>query len=587
MNPHVRPMTVTPCSPLPLFNLQTPQKSRDDQLTPSHFFRNQDEQAKASHRKGITPPISSIAADFDLAAKESTGENDNPFSQQTNQETMRQIDAMMTASAGEDHDDDTDLGFDFTSSPTKSDDCLSSMNKESPFSQRISTRGSFTLGSETPSNRELTTKKSFPLPSPPTQTEFQIRHNMNMNQVHKSMQRTQGTPSATNSYQISNPTQYNIFQQGTYQSHPSIQNNSILQNTHGPKLILHTNGPRFTPSSSDKNSNVQVQSNRKGPAHSLPTNYDPATSRLTRKSEFEGKHEHSPTLSPRAKDMNKSGVKKTPLRSPPVKKRRVVGAWNENGKTREIDVIPLGSPSNVFRSPQNHFRRSPPLLSKASISFGGSFEMDSSPHPKFEEMFHSSTCFDIGENLLPHDVITNNAVSKRDSQHDKINGSSSLMFDTVLSPLRSSPNHIKVDVGDRKMPKSLDLLETFEASPLPPPKQSPLNSAQKSVIPKPAVSLSIPSSQQMVRGNVVTNPAKRGNIQYASPRSYGLQVSDLDKKLLNFIFHVSKSFVHRLGQYVMPRNWIRKRMLGKFTLWQKDVNFSSIKWTSQSQTNVQ
>lgn len=591
MNPYIRLMAVTPCSPLPLFNLDTHQKSLDDQLTPSHFFRNQDEKVKSSQRKGVTPNISSIAADFDLAAKESNGENDNPFSNQTNQETMRQIDAVMTASADEDHDDDTDLGFDFTSSPTKNDDCLSSIKQESPISQRISARGSFTLGSETPSNRELTTKNSFPLPSPPTQTAFQQRHNMNMNKVHRSMQATQGTPSAMNSSQFPNSTQYDIFQQGTYQNHPSIQNSSVLQHTYGPKLIFHTTGPRFTHSSSDNNSNFHVHSNREGSAQPVPNYYDLATPRLARKSELDGKNEHLPTLSPRAKEksngMSKGGNKKTPLRSPPVKKRRVVEAWDENSKKREIDVIPIGSPNNVFRSPQNHFRRSP-LLSKASISFGGSFEMDSSPNPKFEEMFHASTSFEIGENLLSDDVIMNNPVPKKDSQHDKESGSPSLMFDTVLSPLRSSPNHKRVVGGDRNMLKSLDILGTFEASPLPPPKQSPINSAQNSLISKSSISLSMPSSQHMVRGNVITNPAKRGNIPFASPSPFGLRVSNLDEKILYyFIFHGSKSFIHRLVLCLVPQKMIRKRVLEQLILQQKDGKFILIKYKFQSQTNAQ
>ncbi len=528
---NLRPMTVTPSSPLPLFDLRTPTKTpgTEHQLTPSYFFRKQEKGKTTSPKKGPVLPVTSIAADFDLVAKEearSQCENDNPFSQQQNQETMmKQIDAMMTAGDDGDHEDDTDLGFDFANSPARNDDCLSSIHKGSPASPSVETKGRFHLESETPSNRATNSEDSFPLPSPPKQSFFRQQ----MNQGHRTMP-VQGPPRAPNTGTQFGHT-YDHFPSRSYHNHPGMSSN-MHPPPYGQKMMFYPTGPRHQPTTDENNAKFQSQPHqhsKHGPTRQSQQYIQLATpnhhSRMNNRLGAVGKSDQVMKLSPwsgdKKSDDDKANLKtKSILRSPPMKKRKVVGDWDESSRKKDIDVVPIGTPNHVFSSPKGYKRS--PLLTNTSMSFGGSFDMDSSPNHKLDDMFQSSATFEIGENS---DMITSNSNSQKDSHQGKMHTSNSLMFDTVLSPFRTSPVY-KTGVDRNVMDSSLDIFKTFEASPLPPPKQSPKKTFPlcNSGIMKFSEPSPLPKKQNVDRGNIARRPPKKNNLTFASPGSYPIKV---------------------------------------------------------------
>ena len=407
-------------SPLPLFYLNImpgdtyhDKNNNNSNYTPLSLFLKKNEKPNGLLRSGPPPPIASISADLDLAAKEehsSRSNNDTSDNQQQHQEspcqhTLNQIDALVAVSG--DHDEDTDLGFDFTASPPRDD---TNKHKEPSFYVVMGTPSQKNAMSKTEKTPlKLLSSLSSPSPS--------FRSNTMRNQQPKM-------------HPYNSMSQFGGF-------HTGYNRNGSIYNTQPHRGITSYKGSNI------HHHQLEGQIEVERSDHKVNEGNDKMSPTLS-----EGKMSVPHSASIKVDDHS---TKKTLLRSPPVKKRPIVASWDDKIGKKEKSMCPIGSPSNVFRSPRHaHYKQSPNF--SRSGSFGASFDMDASP-TKLNDMFPSSNSFESGENLV--------GIDKNFLDGDS---SPNIMFDSMLSPFRVVPSTYTPG-SEKCAPSSSDFLQMFESIP--------------------------------------------------------------------------------------------------------------------------
>ncbi len=394
---------MTPLSPLPLFNRNIP-------ITPSLFLQK-DEQ-KGLLREGSSPPIASITADLDLAAKED--QNSSPDKE--NNHLIREIDAIVGAKDCDQEDDADDLGFDFSSSPTK-------RNKDILPNNNFVDQG-YGKGSS--------------------------KHNMNASSPRQ--------PPGILNYTPQQQDQNNMKAFGIQ---PYFGHSFPMPNTHYGHAVTYEASssqrmPPFIHAQTDSNYNYQSKPNQMlgfSSPHPHSSNQVGQASERTNLSGIRDNEENVVPKSNEDESYNMSGKAKALLRSPPPKKRRFVGSLDDKERI-ESDLLASPGPGiDVFRSPRDNIRGSPSIY---SAGFGASFDMmDDTPRQRFEEDFpfdHSPGIsgadhkFMLAECMSDDEMMLPSTSSRRGAQHKKYQQSPNLMFDAILSPFRRSPQkHSNVD----------------------------------------------------------------------------------------------------------------------------------------------
>lgn len=470
---------MTPLSPLPLFDRNIP-------ITPSLFLQK-DEQ-KGLLREGSSPPIASITADLDLAAKEdhkrSIDKENNHLSQE--------IDAIVGANDCDQEDDADDLGFDFSSSPTKRNkDILSNKN----FVDQGYDKGS-------------------------------SKHNMH----------------------ASSPRQPSVFLDYTPQQQQEDQNMKSfgiqphfghffpVPNTHyGHAVTYQTSSsqrmPPFIHAQMDSNYTYQPKPNQMLGFSSPHPNLSNRVGQASERNSLSGNRDNEENVVPKSNEdgsYNTSGKAKALLRSPPPKKRRFVGSL-DNKERIESDLLASPGPGiDVFRSPRDNVRGSPSIY---SAGFGASFDMmDDTPRQRFEEdfPFDNSPGISGGDHKLmltecmsDDEMMLPSTSSRRGAQQKKYQQSPHLMFDAILSPFRRSPHrHTHSDNVDHiAFPSASEVFGHF--APSPNPKRSPTLEVKNSA--------SVEPKQQPMKYPHVSSTEQRQPISsmmpgFASPSTFKLQV---------------------------------------------------------------
>ena len=563
-------MTSTPLTPLPLFNpnILTNTEINENDFTPLPFLI-QDTQSKRLLSKGHPPPIASITADLDLAAKEEQM-NDSHL-QQPSQETLKEIDAMVSGSA-DDHEDDTDLGFVFDRTSGRNENGLLSPSSKDKLSQNHDRRSQGESSNQDSTHKRKTQsmiQDSLLMPSPSKSPLYRER-------TAKSQSRQDyHSSSHMNHQQFRASPHYAKFPSGSHANGRQSNMQQRSQNKYGHGMPYNQVGQRLPPPPhvrSDSGYNQQHQSHHQfglqnSYYHPTPHNSHNNLDRpmhASIKMESSGISGSSRILSsPHRMQENieirydndcekKSGQKldkgnvstktKTLLRSPPVKKRRVVGSWDERSRKKDVDLVPIGSPSNVFRSPKNHTKHSS-IAPQYSVSFTTSFEINGSPSSKLDDMFPPSNSFEFGENLpgingddgkfmlsnsmSEDDIILPSPKPKRDTSHKKQQSSPCLMFDSVLSPFRRSPHKYTPGSGRRTVKPSSDIFGVFDASPVT--ERSPMkinqNTSNISVQPMPVHKRPFFPTKTSTGSNVQRWSPVKNNPPFASPGSFRFQVS--------------------------------------------------------------
>ncbi len=606
----------TPLSPLPLFhpnippiNIDRKLYNTDDPYAPLPFLINE-KQSKGIIGNGAPTTIASITADLDLAANEeqnSMGENsEQSHPNQPNQETLQQIDAVVAANCG-DHEDDTDLGFDFAISPTRNEEARSNGNNKDTPPTPLTIQSSPTLNSlqcsppqplmfrqttlkttncqpqqhnhhqqqERPSSQRTIhpPPHSYPFAPPPSHPHFapfppQAYHQQrNGKPVHSKMQtQSQGQYVHKVTYHpiagAPLPAHINIdrgynSQRNIYTQHPYSLQHQLMHPQHSSNATKMNRGSgNGADSNGNVNSNNREINTKKGGNGdrgiiSSPT-HDKENVDIDLNKDG-GKSNASNTDGDNGTEAGLRTKIGTLLRSPPPKKRRVVGSWDENDRKAEGDLLPSRNLGNVFRSPKGNIKRSP-LLGKDSVSFGASFEM--SPSSKFDDIFPPTNSFEINESLTrvnsydgkvvlsrsmsEDDIVMPPSFSRRDIQQKKIQGSPCLMFGSMLSPLRSSPSHKRLQGNERGtvLSSTTDITRVFDSSPIPsrPPSVLMGRSTQDPIV-LPSMTIPKNSVDKQVH-SINFSPDTSGNISlqrlpgdsssnhpaFASPGTFRLQV---------------------------------------------------------------
>ena len=387
--------------------------------------QNQQNNGKSS------PPIASISAELDLAANEvQHNTSSHKESNSTNVETLRQNDAVTARSI-----------------PHGDDDSITNQLSRSKISPNK------VLYTQSPSKPSEVLSHSSPAP-----------------------QKYHGYPNASSLNQFGYHPPYTHFPQG------SIPSTHYGHSMSGQRLPV----PPHMRADSGYNHHRSNQYEYPSPYYRQSVQHNPPSSESRVETKALDNNKDGASKQDSTSPGNKSNVDydtakaKTLLRSPPIKKRRVADTLDLKGR-KEAELISMISPGNVFRSPRDDFaKQSPFLYGTDNISFGESFDMDdNSPNPKFDDIFPPSQSFEFGEHLpddakimLTHsmsedDIMLPPSTSRSDDQSKKIHHSPNIMFDSVLSPLRRSPQRQYPGSATRpsfSIPN--DVFRHFEASPV-------------------------------------------------------------------------------------------------------------------------
>mmetsp|Transcript_2855 Transcript_2855/g.3348 ORF Transcript_2855/g.3348 Transcript_2855/m.3348 type:complete len:1028 (+) Transcript_2855:399-3482(+) len=488
-------------------------------------------------RDGPSPKIASISADLDLAASESIRQVQFKKSQPC-QETLQQIDAIVATDG--DQEDDTDLGFNFGPSPT-----------------RMSPKGTFQVVDST-SMKFQTWPSSLPTSSPPhsqyhSQGKQTPQHNLPTQIYSPSVYVTSYTGSHPGGRPI-----HNIQPKSQFSQNNTMENNqgfptpqrynveSTYRQYHQYEMEMMVHSQKFPLSKgSIQNKTYGDQRSFESCDRKIDTIISsPGKENLNRKVNINiGTNEKISSEKKHASDFReektdaglrtKNGVL---LRSPPMKKRRVVESWDE--QERKAENALLASPANVFRSPAKNNLKQSPLFTYRDEDYNDrynlndpSFGMESPARSKFDDMFQSRSFDDLNSPYVYGQNITLSRTMSEDDNitRSKLQSSPCGIFGDALSPFRSSPVSRGTQFLERGFtPKSggnVSLLGVFEASPVPP---RPNRDNSNISIP------SLPSKKDCrsrpvfpIKSSPNKIPPPRQSPPFASPGTFRLQIGNM------------------------------------------------------------